>query len=329
MSDRWAPVVYLDNGYGDHLLALPALRALSQHFGGRLRLLCGPGAWDTFFSDVQFERVLEVPSKTTGTIRSFDADRAAKAIGACGLFISLNTWHSFDVDRLLSLLAPVHSVGYFGSFRSRIRLDLGKHSADLLFDIAQEFDASLRIEDFDHPPRLAPADVDFADRIRDMVPPPLHVLAVHPETLPHKMLPIPRLVASLDAFLERNTDVLVFDVSRQPLGLDCGHHGVRVIPCTGRSLTEAMALVACADFFLGIDSCMLHAADLFRIPGVALFGPTSPREWGFRFSPHHHHITGNGTMEAIEDDRIVRCLHEVAGRRRMETTSNVRCAPQN
>jgi ADP-heptose:LPS heptosyltransferase len=33
---------------------------------------------------------------------------------------------------------------------------------------------------------------------------------------------------------------------------------------------------------------MLHLADLYQVPGVGLFGPTDPSEFGFRFARHLH-----------------------------------------
>jgi ADP-heptose:LPS heptosyltransferase len=39
------------------------------------------------------------------------------------------------------------------------------------------------------------------------------------------------------------------------------------------------------DQFIGIDSCMLHAADMCRVPSVALFSQMySPFEFGLRFA---------------------------------------------
>ena len=60
-----------------------------------------------------------------------------------------------------------------------------------------------------------------------------------------------------------------------------------------------MALVTEADFFLGIDSCMLHAADFAGVPSVGLFGPTSAAEFGFLVGPHIA-IQAQQTMAEIE-----------------------------
>jgi ADP-heptose:LPS heptosyltransferase len=67
-------------------------------------------------------------------------------------------------------------------------------------------------------------------------------------------------------------------------------------------------LVADADLFLGVDSSMLHAADLARVPGMGIFGPTSAATWGFRFAAHRHvdrstmaDITVEEVLDAMED----------------------------
>jgi ADP-heptose:LPS heptosyltransferase len=71
-----------------------------------------------------------------------------------------------------------------------------------------------------------------------------------------------------------------------------------------------MGLVGEADLFVGVDSCMLHVADLFRVPGVGLFGPTRPRQWGFRFGLHRHVVT-EGDMSEIREDEVLGALEAV------------------
>jgi ADP-heptose:LPS heptosyltransferase len=90
--------------------------------------------------------------------------------------------------------------------------------------------------------------------------------------------------------------------------LSVGSERDRIIPMLGLPLDLTMGLVANADVFVGIDSSMLHAADLARVPGVGLFGPTRAAIWGFRFAPHRHvemssmaEITAVEVLGALED----------------------------
>ena len=77
---------------------------------------------------------------------------------------------------------------------------------------------------------------------------------------------------------------------RHDLLLDSAEHKARIQDLCGIPLGITFALIGVADLFLGIDSAMLHIADLYRIPGVGIFGSTDPKQWGFRFSPHRHVI---------------------------------------
>jgi ADP-heptose:LPS heptosyltransferase len=66
-----------------------------------------------------------------------------------------------------------------------------------------------------------------------------------------------------------------------------GCRGETPIPGTvnllGRtSIRQALALVKHARYFLGIDSVFNHAAHSFGIPGVVLFGASTPKIWGYK-----------------------------------------------
>jgi ADP-heptose:LPS heptosyltransferase len=83
------------------------------------------------------------------------------------------------------------------------------------------------------------------------------------------------------------------------------------VPCDGIALDTAMCLVSQASLFVGVDSCMLHAADLFRVPSVGLFGPTNAIEFGCRFAPHCH-VSGDGTMAGVSMDGVHQGLHSLS-----------------
>jgi ADP-heptose:LPS heptosyltransferase len=167
----------------------------------------------------------------------------------------------------------------------------------LAFDVPLQLDPSLKPEDFAASPTFAPEARRLARQVRMHVA-SMRVLIVHADSKPEKMWEAEWFVTVLDTFLERHPDFVAFVIGTKDLGLDRGRAGKRVVPCYGLPLPVALSLVGEADLFLGIDSCALHAADLFRVPGVGLFGPTSCAEWGFRFGPHRH-ICGGQTMRGI------------------------------
>jgi ADP-heptose:LPS heptosyltransferase len=136
-------------------------------------------------------------------------------------------------------------------------------------------------------------------------------MAVHADSNPKKMWPADRFVELLDLFLSRHPEFIVFVVGAQDLHLDVGQHGRRIIPCYNLPLPLSLALIGEVDLFLGVDSCMLHAADLFRIPGVGLFGPlfgpASHIKYGFRLVSSYRHVCGE-SMDAISTPMVAAAL---------------------
>lgn len=312
LLEAQSPVAFHYNGYGDRLLSLPALRALCSLFPGRMKLICAERDRRTFFADLPLADVVEIRCRKTPHGWSFDAESVAESVGACDLFISLNPWHSESVGALLSLFGSAESVGFGPAFGRRVAWDARRHAADRAFEVARQFRPSLKIEDFSRPARLPDSEVEVARFIRNKIPGVMRVLALHTYTVAEKMWPADRFVTTLDEFLERHPDYVAFVLDSVRSRLDSGRHGDRVfpIPCSEIPLARSFAILNEADLFLGIDSCMLHLADLSRIPGVGLFGPTNPEEYGFRFGPHRHVRSGH-SMKDLQPGDVIRALEEL------------------
>src|SRR5262249_20671340 len=134
-----------------------------------------------------------------------------------------------------------------------------------------------------------------------------HKLTMHAETNPAKMWCHEKWRYVITNFLRVRPQFVVLVVGLTSAAQHIPQISNRVIPCCGLPLNMSMCLVANSDLFVGVDSCMLHVADISRVPGVGLFGPTCSNEWGFRFSQHRH-VTGEGTMEEICQDDVLAAL---------------------
>lgn len=312
LMDAQHPVVFFANGIGDTILSLPALRALAELFPRRMTLVCDKPVFAFLSNELAFRRVVDtkmernVPDWT----REFHVPGVADEIGKCDLFISLVPWHSQSLKKLLQKLKPENSIGFFQDFHMRVSLDFQKHAADLAFDIPKQFDGSLRLEDYASPLRLSPEGHRVAQTILELIPPAVRILAVHADTGRNKMWPAERFVQLLDSFLERHPEFLVLVVGGSPQPLDRGRNAQHVIPCYGLALDASFCLVGHADIFLGVDSCMLHAADLYRIPSVGLFGASSPVEFGFRLAEGCRVCKGR-SMESIDVAQVLDALEAV------------------
>jgi hypothetical protein len=285
------------------------MRALASLFTCRLHLICGPGDPEIYYSDLTLRNSYELQATYTPYGHLFDAPRLADRVGACDLLISLNPWHTDSVDQLLRLMPTTETIGFNPPFRHVVPYLRQKHDVDAAFDVPLLLDPSLRLADFSGPPRFPSDSLAFARHIRAAFPSGLRVLAVQAETLPQKMWPVERFKTVLDAFLGRHSEFVAWIVGRHDLGLNRGRHGNRVhtfrLP-----LPAAMALVQLADVFLGVDSCMLHVADLSRVPAVGLFGPSSCQRFGVRFAPHRH-VDARGPIEQIDEASVLTALESL------------------
>jgi ADP-heptose:LPS heptosyltransferase len=307
--DAADPLLVFVNARGDQLLNLPTIRALADLFQGRLSVAIRRGASDDFFRGLNVRQFLELDLDFSSLDQRFDADDLARRMGTCDLLLSLNPWHAAPIPRLLELLRPKWSIGYHQDFDETIKVDFGKHNIDLGFDLARRLKPALCVEDFAQPPVLDAQAVAWTDALLGQLPLPARFVVLHGETKADKMWPTERFVQVLDHVLEQQPDLWVIDIAYDRMPHDTGRLGERVIPASGLPMRYALAVVARSSAFLGVDSCFLHAADLFRIPGVALFGPTDPHEFGFRFAPGRH--VKAATMEEIEVLPVKRSVDEL------------------
>lgn len=303
MTDERTALLFA-NGLGDHLLALPALRAIVAARSGEVVLLTGEGPTDLLFAGLGVAATHRLPMDIDLVERRFDAADAASLTGPVDMLVSLVPWHSASVDELLAALRPARAIGFHPAFDMALPLDYAKHSADLAFDASRAVDPTARLEDHLRPPPLPPEAVALAAAVRAKAGPGRRLLAVHDETKLAKRYPAPQLEAALAEVLEAHPDVLVLGLGHDEAAFDTTKLGNRAIPCVGLPTAAFVALIASADAFLGADSFGLHVADLWGVPSVGLFGPTSAAEFGFRFTSGHVAIQGPGTVASITPHEV-------------------------
>lgn len=294
--------VFQMSGLGDQLMAWPTLRALDHLLPGRLHLLLGRGLHDLY-------RDVAVP-RDARRIRWRDQDRRELEIpadlGPADLFVSLACWSAPSLLELGRAVAP-RTLGFFPGFSERAPYQPDRNMFDVLFAIPQHLEPWLRIEDFAEPPLLAPVAVTAARRLlAERVQTGHRVLFVHTDTRPEKMWPGERWAAVLAALLAADPQLSAVVSGAVPLE----HPRLHALDL---HFELALAVLGQCHGFLGVDSCFLHAADLFRLPAVGLFGPTEPRHWGLRFTPHAQHVTAPGTMAELEASAVLEaCTRLVA-----------------
>lgn len=327
-SYRWkarSPVVFAYNGgIGDRICNLPALRALDSLFPDGHTLVCSKGDRPLYYADLKLRAVHELEFETSDQGWAFDVRPLALSIAECDLFLCINPWHTESVSELLTHLPDADTIGFFPAFRHPLSCDYEGHAMDMAFAIPAYLNNRLKITNFSRPLSISLRAVATAQEFKRRHAVSQRILFVHPETKPEKSWPLDRFTSVLGRFVRDFPDFTVLVVG---LREDYPERGVlpeRIVRLD-LPLDVCFALLREADLFLGIDSCFLHAADLFRVPGVGLFGPTTCRRWGFKFS-NHWHIQSSGHMDMIEIDDVSRALSSLAMASYHRTDSLLRLA---
>ncbi|MGD1344853.1 glycosyltransferase family 9 protein [Mycobacterium seoulense] len=311
------PAVYLGGKIGEAIVTLPTVRALSEMFTAPLTLVCPKFIFDLCLWEVS-PRLIDItgsPPAGVAPRQVPDYGALAAEVGGVDVFINTVPWNLISnsfVRPLRESLAPKTSIGFkidHDSYDIVVPKDVD-HAADLTFNLARLFDPSARIDDHAQAVAIAPEARERARSIRADVGRETKVLVVHADTdWAEKRWPVTRFIDLLDRFLSRRRDFVAWIVGMGHEELNVGSQRDRVISYLGLPLDLTMGLVANADLFVGVDSSMLHAADLARVPGVGLFGPTRPATWGFRFAPHRH--VDVKTMADITVDEVLRALDDL------------------
>jgi hypothetical protein len=302
------PAVFFVNRLGDQLFSLPAMRGLSAIFPNGMQLLLGEDMRWFFYRELPVGEPVVVRWDGDGE-RGINVARTAATATPCDLLVCLSPDPISFVGPLANRLGASWTIGYGEGLDERLPGNSGQHVFDRLFAIPQRLEPALRFDDFTGPPIFSPAAEAAADRFLTSVRGPWpRALFVHPETALERMWDRERLAWVIDQFLAARPDFMVLVASLAPI--DLGDHGGRV-RWIDQHLELTLALMRHMDLFLGVDSCFLHAADLYRIPGVGLFGPTQAWEKGFRFAPHVRHVSAE-TMDAIRREAVLEGLLDLA-----------------
>lgn len=285
MPDRGRrAVVLLVNGLGDHLMMIPVMRALSQVFAGRLTIVGLPHS-QYLFSDVPAESRVAV--QLSGVGRSIDVDECAARIGNADVLVSLNRTNTSDILRLAERIEAKVTAGLFPDYGIHVPFDQSTHAIDLAFRIVQRFDEALSVDDFAWCPSLKSGEERALARFAGLIPTGARVLIVHADTSIDKQWDYRRFQRLLDRFLASRPDYVALVLGQRSIGLEAGSTR-RIFLALGLPLNLSLGLITLGTAFVGIDSALLHAADLFRLPSTAIFGAGDHIQFGCRFCVHEH-----------------------------------------
>lgn len=272
--------VIFSNGIGDGLMILPALRALCSDNKYQVLVLADGGFIDRVKLDIASAKFLELEFNREDQCRVFDVRKAAAAAASCDILISFATWTSKSM-RELTLKLP-NTIGHFDHFHSFIPYDSSIHACDNAFRFLSIDKGN--IIDYAWGLKLPHMAVNFAKAFWSAFPKRLYRITVHIETLSNKQPDQDWLKIFMAVISREIPDHLFVFLGRRGIqGISLGKDA-RFVEITDIPFLFSSAILRESDYFVGVDSCFLHLADLYRIPGCALFVSTMSWEYGWHFS---------------------------------------------
>jgi ADP-heptose:LPS heptosyltransferase len=294
------PVVTYSDGIGDTLMSLPALRAISEFFDS-------PPA---FIGSSASRAILKEEFPASSFLLREDLI-PSQLPRDCDCWLSLDPGEdrAFSAS-LFDALAPRWSVGWEPLHPLRVKSRTDLHFSDEVFELSKHLRPGLNIQDYSSAPRIGKLGEELAYDIRRQLRPETKLIVLHPQTFaPNKNWPLEKFQHFLEQFLALNSRFITLVIGLGHARLEKGAFAERIVSCEGISLSSTFALIGNADLFVGIDSGMLHVADLYRTPSVGIFGPSSPSRWGCRFTQHRHvAASSRNVCDVAETDVIAAAL---------------------
>lgn len=274
--------IFFHNGYGDYVIARPALRALRNILPGPVDLLVGAGPQKFLYEDLGFDRVItaEISSPNSGAGRSF-AFHLADEGSPTDIFVNLSPWAGASLQKLVDAVAPKRGIGV--SLEPIRGLENVRNAVELAFAAPAHLQPDLILCEYATPPRFSSEALAKIGRLKLALATRglTELLAVHADTAVSKMWSPEGFSRVLCSTLEAWPTLAAVIVGSVRGFEVCACHKGQVLELFGAGLEVSMCLVSQADACLSIDSCMMHVADSCGVGGVVLFSPASqPIKWG-------------------------------------------------
>lgn len=299
-------------GLGDAYMALPTLRAFNYKFNNNLvvityeylrNLFIDEGFKDFIIYDFKYIQ------EKHGASFDFDTDPLFRLLDNAEAFIDMNPWYlqSRGYKEYITNCS-IPTIGHFHFYSKHLKFvdDNEINNFDNRFSLAKLFDETLKVEDFSYPPKFSDNIQSFTKNLKDKLPKGMLLIGIQDETQAYKQWEPHYFEEVINKLLEKypNAGILIFS-RKTTMRLENIKEKQRVL-CFGDSITfKSMGgLLKIVDVFLGIDSVFLHLADMFRVPTITLFGPTSTLSWGIRFAKGKEIISPTGQMKDILPEKV-------------------------
>lgn len=272
-------LILLLNGYGDGLLALPALREIARRFSNaQVYMACFSEQVDALFRPLGF-KFLSVAEENNQRLPREDL----KSLDVQQL-VSLNAYFPCPVEsELLQQLPALPRWGFCdlsGRPVSSRAIKPSAHMRDQFFQVLG-WNSTYSLVD-----RQVFLPAEWQQKMEVLLRAWIDVkgdrlYALHLDSLQEKMWTLNNWIEIVDYIWSRWRAwplILGEDTPDARQILECFWFASKLPSRLGIALH--FAAVKSAPLFIGIDSVFAHVADSYQKPSIILFGPTDPEVWG-------------------------------------------------
>jgi heptosyltransferase-3 len=303
-------VIMHPGGFGDLLLAVPAIRRLRSRFARHQILLCGHDQVSEF---IHACRLVDYWTSVQASACAglFDGSEPSEPLlnewlSRCDLAV---VWTKDEFGRLAAALknSGAGTVVVQSPFSSTLT---ALHQSDRFLETLQEPAA----EDQAIKPLYVPALIkDRASTAIDEYHLPLArpLVLIHPGSGSKHKCVDPAVLASVIQLLQTQGAVpLILEgpADQEAVGKLLSQLSNKPPVLRGLSLSHLAGVLSRIELFLGQDSGVTHLSALLGVPTVALFGPTSPARWAPR-GPHVVVVQGE-PCHCLSWNEVTRCAEK-------------------
>lgn len=278
-------LIIFENGYGDHVLSVPTMRCLSERFGGDLDFLGKPKMADLFYTNIKFRMVCE------SHIRScFEPSEYGEILNTKYTYlIDLNPYFNENTKKIHEAIAYEYTIGFSKLCYGRLYPNPSLHSVDSMFEIARLFSPGVSINKYTDRLFVSSKCGDVMAKISGLIKGGV-MAVVHNETGLSKMVPLVEWNKLVGELCSKFPEITFIEVGRKVNTFRSQQEPSNYLKVDNLNLETCVAIVASADYFIGVDSVFFHIADIMRLKIFGIFITTSVVEWGARFSEYSAHI---------------------------------------
>lgn len=283
-------LLFFSNAIGDAFMVLPTIRAFRAEYEN-VSIICDPN-YLFLFQEINFTNVFlleQIPNEKKSTI----SDTTIMEIKNhhFDYFVSLSSFHNDTIEKILAQYSFKRKIGYTGKCYDYELAD--PHCKTNMFDVyfksIQYFNSDVVINNFNN--KILPVSeiLQASNFAKDF-----KIISIHTDTKPEKTWDSDNFIELISTIIRAYDDVLIVIIGMPKH--DFTTISERILQFDTSLFEVSWEMLNLSDFFIGLDSCFMHLADINNIPSIVLFGETNVNEWGYRFNDNSVLITGEDNL---------------------------------